>query len=68
MPLPRGYSREAISEKIRFLHRENAGRSHRRSSRQIVAIALSEARREAKRAGARPWWLRKRRSRHRRTR
>lgn len=42
MPLRKGSSRETISENIRELHHHG---SRPRSHRQIVAIALAEARR-----------------------
>jgi hypothetical protein len=47
MPLKRGYSRETISANVSEL-------SHKRSRAQAVAIALSEARESAKKAG-KPW-------------
>jgi len=48
MPLATGYGRTAISKNIKLLRKEG------RKPRQAVAIALSEARRSAKRAGKRP--------------
>jgi len=66
VPLAEGYSRAAISKNIRMLH---VGEG--KPLRQSIAIAMNTARRAARRAGAHPHWLsRRRRSRlrHRKTR
>ena len=76
MPLRQGYSRNVISSNIRELYHANAGRrgKRKRSRAQIVAIALSQARRSADRRGAHPGYLlrgsrrSKRRASHRRMR
>ena len=54
MPLKRGYSPKTISSNIKTEMR------HGKPQRQAVAIALSTARKAAKRAGKRPSHLKKR--------
>jgi hypothetical protein len=44
MPLKKGKSKKTISTNIEELYEANAGRSKPRPRAQIVAIALSEAR------------------------
>ena len=44
MPLLKGTSRKTISKNIEELHEANEGRAKPRPNKQIVAIALSEAR------------------------
>jgi uncharacterized protein YoaH (UPF0181 family) len=51
MPLPQGYSRKAVGKSIKMLKAE--GRPHG----QAIAIALSHARRQAKKRGVRPHHL-----------
>jgi hypothetical protein len=73
MPLLKGYSRSTISENIRELTHTREARFGRkltpRERKQVVAIALSSAKRSVGKRGVRPHYLqRKRRARHRSTR
>lgn len=44
MPLESGSSKQVISNNIRELYKANAGKKKKRSKEQIIAIALSQAR------------------------
>ena len=68
MPLRRGFAPETFERNVAQLFRENARRKRKRSRKQILAIAYAEARRAAEAAGRKPAYLRKRRSKHRRSR
>ncbi len=72
MPLMKGYSRTTISENIRELTHAREARFGRkltpRERKQVVAIALSSAKRSAEKRGIRPRHLRRRRATHRSTR
>lgn len=68
MPLRKGSSPETFERNVRQMFRENSRRKRKRSRKQILAIAYAEARRAAEAAGRKPSYLRKRRSKTRRSR